>query len=147
MPAHSRNWILVLHIYLNPFLSQPHLVRDTEVLAKWFLNVLNAITKSEEKLPILKIRIFDTSLANAFKSDKEKLNSCLSMKGNQEYNDLVNGVVSYLLNEGLILEGTPPAKVSITNKGIGKCKETVTGILGNYPFSSLYCLWNSSLSL
>ena len=89
--------------------------KDTEVLAKWFLNVLNAITKSEEKLPILKIRIFDTSQANAFKSDKEKLNSYLSMKGNQEYNDLVNGVVSYLLNEGLILEGTPPAKVSITN--------------------------------
>lgn len=102
----------MLHIYLNPFLSQPHLVRDTKVLAKWFLNVLNAITKSEEKLPILKIRIFDTSQANAFKSDKEKLNSCLSMKGNQEYNDLVNGVVSYLLNEGLILEGTPRAKVS-----------------------------------
>ena len=52
------------------------------------------------------------------------------MKGNQEYNDLVNGVVSYLLNEGLILEGTHPAKVSITNKGIKNAKKTVTGILG-----------------
>ena len=48
------------------------MTKDTEVLAKWFLNVLNAITKSEEMLPILKIRIFDTSQANAFKSDKEK---------------------------------------------------------------------------
>ena len=95
----------VLHDYLNPFLSQPHLVRVAEVLAKWFLNVLTAITKSEEKLPILKIRIFDTSQANAFKSDTEKLNSYLSMKGNQEFNDLVNGVVSYLLNEGLISSG------------------------------------------
>ena len=103
--AHSRNWILVLHIYLNSFLSKPHLVRDTKVLAKSFLNVLKAITKSEEKLPILKIRIFDTSQANAFKSDTEKLNSYLSMKGNQEFNDLVNGVVSYLLNEGLISSG------------------------------------------
>ena len=82
------------------------MTKDTEVLAKWFLNVLNEITKSEEKLPILKIRIFNTTQVNAFKSDKEKLNSYQTMKENQEYNDLVNGFVSYLLNEGLILEGT-----------------------------------------
>lgn len=56
------------------------------------------------------------------------------MKGNQKYNDLVNGVVSYLLNEGLILEGTPPAKVSITNKGIKKCKEDSNWNSRYYPF-------------
>ena len=82
------------------------MTKDMEVLAKWFLNVLNEITMGEENLPILKIRIFNTSQANAFKSDKEKLNSYQNMKENQEYNDLVNGFVSYLLNEGLILEGT-----------------------------------------
>lgn len=58
------------------------------------------------------------------------------MKGNQEYNDLVNGVVSYLLNEGLILEGTPPTKVSITNKGIKKCKEDSNWNSRYYPISS-----------
>ena len=51
------------------------------------------------------------------------------MKGNQEYNDLVNGVVSYLLNEGLILEGMHPAKVLITNIGIKKSRKTETGIV------------------
>ena len=48
------------------------MTKDMDVLAKWFFNVLNAITKSEEKLLILIIRIFDTSQVNAFKSDKEK---------------------------------------------------------------------------
>ena len=42
------------------------------------------------------------------------------MKGNQEYNDL---------DEGLFLEGTHPAKVLITNKGKNAMK-TETGILG-----------------
>lgn len=86
------------------------MTKDTEVLARWFLNVLNSITKSEEKQPVLKIRIFDISQANAFKSDKEKLNSYLSMKGSQEYNDLINSVVTYLLHEELILKGTHPVR-------------------------------------
>ena len=58
------------------------------------------------------------------------------MKGNQEYNDLVNGVVSYLLNEGLILEWTHPAKVSIKNKGIKKCTEYSNWNSRYYPMSS-----------
>ena len=68
------------------------------------------------------------------------------MKGNQKYNDLVNGVVSYLLNEGLILEGTPPAKVSITNKGIKKCKEDSNWNSRYYPFKSHYIVYGTHLS-
>lgn len=112
------------------------MTKDTEVLARWFLNVLNSITKSEEKQPVLKIRIFDISQANAFKSDKEKLNYYLSMKGSQEYNDLINSVVTYLLHEELILKGTHPAKVSITKKGINKCEEDSNWNSRYYPISS-----------
>ena len=58
------------------------------------------------------------------------------MKGSQEYNALVNSVATYLLHEGLILEGTHPGKVSITKKGIKKCKEDSNWNSRYYPISS-----------
>ena len=95
--------------------------RDVE---PWLLNSIDKLANSSPAEFVLKHAAFDIIPLNAFKADKNLYNRYIELKGNaDEYSKFVDLVINGLVTKELVLWRENRARVSITKKGIEKCKE------------------------
>ena len=98
--------------------------QDIRILAPWFLNCLNRLSRSNPAKFILKQQVFAQTPMNGFKADPEKYQKYVNLKGNSDYTRIVEPVIIFLeRNRFIRISDVNPAKIAITRIGVDKCNE------------------------
>ncbi len=98
--------------------------QDIRILAPWFLNCLNRLSRSNPAKFILKQQVFAQTPMNGFKADPEKYQKYVNLKGNSDYTRVVEPVTIFLeRNRFIRISDVNPAKIAITRIGVDKCNE------------------------
>lgn len=98
--------------------------QDIRILAPWFLNCLNRLSGSNPAKFILKQQVFAQTPMNGFKTDPEKYQKYVNLKGNSDYSRVVEPVIIFLeRNRFIRISDVNPAKIAITRIGVDKCNE------------------------
>jgi hypothetical protein len=98
--------------------------QDIRILAPWFLNCLNRLSRSNPAKFILKQQVFAQTPMNGFKADPEKYQKYVNLKGNSDYTRVVEPVIIFLeRNRFIRISDVNPAKIAITRIGVDKCNE------------------------
>ena len=99
--------------------------QEVRILAPWFLNCLNRLSGSNPAKFILKQQVFAQTPMNGFKTDPEKYQKYLDLKGNPDYSRVFEPVVLFLeRNKFIRISDVNPAKIAITRIGVDKCNES-----------------------
>lgn len=98
--------------------------QDIRILAPWFLNCLNRLSRSNPAKFILKQQVFAQTPMNGFKADPEKYQKYVDLKGNSDYSRVIEPVIIFLQRNRFIrISDVNPAKIAITRIGVDKCNE------------------------
>jgi hypothetical protein len=98
--------------------------QDIRILAPWFLNCLNRLSRSNPAKFILKQQVFAQTPMNGFKADPEKYQKYVNLKGNSDYTRVVEPIIIFLeRNRFIRISDVNPAKIAITRIGVDKCNE------------------------
>jgi hypothetical protein len=98
--------------------------QDIRILAPWFLNCLNRLSGSNPAKFILKQQVFAQTPMNGFKTDPEKYQKYVDLKGNSDYSRVIEPVIDFLKKNRFIrISDVNPAKIAITQIGVDKCNE------------------------
>jgi hypothetical protein len=98
--------------------------RYVQIIAPWFLNMLNKMSNSNTSAGVRKIDVFDKASKahlGGFRGDKKQFENYVGTKGSKVYSDLIGMVVDSLVDRGFVRRAVNPAEIMITQEGINMC--------------------------
>ena len=98
--------------------------RYVQIIAPWFLNMLNKMSNSKTSAGVRKIDVFDKASKahlEGFRGDKKQFENYVGKRGSKVYSDLIDMIVDSLVDKGFVRRAVNTAEIMITQGGINMC--------------------------